>query len=235
MSLYQNDNYRNRRILGYEDVAAVQPGTRDEPLVDVRAYNPDIAAQYAKPDMKYLTGETIYVRDMVAEQLAKVQAGLSRQSMRLLVVYGYRHPEVQRTYFEARRNEIELTNPLMIGEELDAYTHNFVAIPELGGHPAGAAVDLTILDWEDRPLDMGTAIADYSNPEKIRTDSPGLTYRQMGNRAILHDAMVDEHFAPFYGEWWHFSYGDREWGAFYDMPALYDQIDLRPASSTDQP
>ncbi|MES2875975.1 MAG: M15 family metallopeptidase [Patescibacteria group bacterium] len=230
MSIYQNPNLRNRRILGYEDVAAVPPGTRDEPLVDVREYSPDIVAEYAKPDMKHLTGETIYVRDMLAEKLAKVNRELGRSSMRLLVTYGYRHPEVQRAYFEVRREEIAQYNPLMIGEELDAYTHNFVAIPSLGGHPAAAAVDLTILDRDNIPLDMGTGIADYTDPEKIRTDHPGLTYRQIGNRAILHDAMVDENFAPFYGEWWHFSYGDREWGAFYDTPALYDQVDFRPGA-----
>lgn len=228
MSLFQNENLRQRRILGYEDVAAVPPGQLDEPLVDVRSYHDGIRAEYAKPDMLEITGETIYVRDMLAEKLAKVQKHLAKQSMGLLVVYGYRHPDVQLRYFEERREEILMANPLLLGEELDAYTHNFVAIPSLGGHPAAAAVDVTVLDRDGYTLDMGTAIADYSDPEKVRTDHPELTLRQMGNRAILHDAMVDDDFAPFYGEWWHFSYGDREWGAFYDRPALYDQVDFRP-------
>lgn len=26
---------------------------------------------------------------------------------------------------------------------------------------------------------------------------------------------LEENFAPYYGEWCHFSYGDREWAAFY--------------------
>jgi D-alanyl-D-alanine dipeptidase len=31
--------------------------------------------------------------------------------------------------------------------------------------------------------------------------------------------------APFDGEWWHFSYGDREWAKYYEeeAAAIYDQ------------
>jgi D-alanyl-D-alanine dipeptidase len=37
--------------------------------------------------------------------------------------------------------------------------------------------------------------------------------------------MVAAGFAPFYGEWWHFSYGDREWAAVYGEPAaLYGPL-----------
>ncbi|MDR3125675.1 MAG: hypothetical protein LBU20_01195 [Candidatus Nomurabacteria bacterium] len=27
--------------------------------------------------------------------------------------------------------------------------------------------------------------------------------------------MMSQGFAPYDGEWWHFSYGDREWAAWY--------------------
>lgn len=47
---------------------------------------------------------------------------------------------------------------------------------------------------------------------------------QAQRRSLLHDLMVAEDFAPFYGEWWHFSYGDREWAAFYNVEkAMYAQ------------
>jgi D-alanyl-D-alanine dipeptidase len=37
--------------------------------------------------------------------------------------------------------------------------------------------------------------------------------------------MTSVGFAPFDGEWWHFSYGDREWAYFYKKKnALYGQI-----------
>lgn len=231
MSIYRNKNLRERRILGYNEVAAVPAGTVEEPLVDVRTYDPSIRAEYLKSDMQDIAGDMIYVRDMLAEKLANVNAELAKQSFRLWVVYGYRHPDVQNRYFMTQRAVVRDTNPDVSEEELDGLTHNFVAVPEIGGHPAAAAVDLTIVDKDNEPLDMGTAIADYSDPEKIRTDHPGLTRLQIGNRALLHDAMVEENFAPFYGEWWHFSYGDREWGAFYDVPALYGQVDFKPSQA----
>ncbi len=37
--------------------------------------------------------------------------------------------------------------------------------------------------------------------------------------------MLTAGFAPFDGEWWHFSFGDREWARFYGAEnALYEQI-----------
>ena len=61
----------------------------------------------------------------------------------------------------------------------------------------------------------------------MATYAKGLTDEQIKNRKMLHDLMVEEGFAPFYGEWWHFSYGDREWAAFYDKETLYAPIDFR--------
>ena len=38
--------------------------------------------------------------------------------------------------------------------------------------------------------------------------------------------MMKEACAPYDGEWWHFSYGDKEWAFYYKKEeALYDQID----------
>ena len=46
------------------------------------------------------------------------------------------------------------------------------------------------------------------------TFAQGLTAAQRDLRLLLHDLMLENGFAPFY-ELWHFSYGDREWAAFY--------------------
>ena len=74
---------------------------------------------------------------------------------------------------------------------------------------------------------MGSSIANYSNLDIIKTYAAGLSANQIANRRRLHDAMIAEGFAPFYGEWWHFSYGDREWAAFYGRTALYGPVDFR--------
>ncbi|HEY0964866.1 MAG TPA: M15 family metallopeptidase [Candidatus Saccharimonadales bacterium] len=221
-----SDNLQTKRILSYDDVVHFSAGDSTEPLVDVSTYDDTITTQYIKTDMVPITGEVIYVRDSIAKKLTRIEAALREKGYRLKVVYGYRHPEVQRKYFEKRRATIGEQNPKLTGEALDRYTHNFVAVPDIAGHPAGAAVDLTLIDIKGTPVDMGTGIADYSDEDKIKTFADNISDEQIANRKLLHDLMVKEGFAPFYGEWWHFSYGDREWAAFYNKKALYGAIDF---------
>ena len=173
-----------------------------------------------------ITGEIIYVRDSVARKLASVEAYLRKQGYCLRVVYGYRHPDIQMAYFTKRKYEIAKEKPGISDKDLESYVHNFVAVPDIAGHPTGAAIDATLTTLDGDEVDMGSAIADYSDEDIIKTQADGLTSEQIKNRKLLHDAMVGEGFAPFYGEWWHFSYGDREWAAFYEKEALYDIIDF---------
>jgi zinc D-Ala-D-Ala dipeptidase len=220
-----------RRIIEYQEFLAVPVHENGEPLVNVRTYDSQISARYIKPDMKPYLGETIVVRRSLAQKLAAANARLMKaHNLRLRVAYGYRHPEVQAAYFTKRKAELRLQNPNLPEDELMALTHNFVAVPGVAGHPVGGAVDLTIIDQQTHMLDMGTAIADYHDPAKIKTFAADVTPEQKKNRLMLHDVMVEQGFAPFYGEWWHFAYGDREWAAFYGQPAtLYAAINLPSA------
>jgi D-alanyl-D-alanine dipeptidase len=221
-------NASKRKILTYDDLRPIGASENNEPLVDVQTFDDTIIANYSKPDMLAIAGRTIFVRESVARKLAKVNAELFyRNSMRLKIVYGYRHPDIQQSYFSARRLAVAKSQSGLSDAELDQATHAFVAVPEVAGHPTGGAVDLTVVDGKGE-VDMGTKIADYTDPKKIETDYVSLTVDQKRNRQILHDAMVAQGFAPFYGEWWHFSYGDKEWAAFYGHPqSLYSPIDYR--------
>lgn len=216
----------SNKILSYEDVARYKAGSSNEPLVSVASYDPTIKAKYIKRDMLPITGEIIYVRDSVARKLASVEAYLRKQGYCLRVVYGYRHPDIQMAYFTKRKDEIAKEKPGISDKDLESYVHNFVAVPDIAGHPTGAAIDATLTTLDGDEVDMGSAIADYSDEDIIKTQTDGLTSEQIKNRKLLHDAMVSEGFAPFYGEWWHFSYGDREWAAFYEKEALYDIVDF---------
>jgi len=215
----------SKRILGYDDVTRIPGGTSNEPLVDVQFFDASIIAQYNKYDMLPYTGERILVRRELAKRLAAVNRNLQKQGLTLKVVYGYRHPEVQETYFKNHKERLSQESPPLSEARLNRLTHNFVAVPDVAGHPTGGAVDLSIVDNEGNDIDMGTPIADYTDPERIRTFTAELTDQQTQYRKLLHDAMVTQGFAPFYGEWWHFSYGDREWAAFYGKKtALYGAI-----------
>ena len=214
------------KIAKYKDLLNIASGENDERLVEAKELAPGITAVYEKMDMLPYLGESIMVRESVAKKLALIDERLSAHNFHLKIVYGYRHPEVQRLYFEKRKAELSLQGVLV--EELDEMTHAFVAVPDIAGHPTGGAVDVSILDKNGLPLDMGTGIADFADPEKIKTFAADLTEEQAANRKMLLEYFLAEGFAPFYGEWWHFSYGDKEWAFFYDKPAsLYSSIELK--------
>lgn len=220
---------QNRGIITYQDLIAISVGLNNEPLVEVRHYDASIVAQYEKKDMLPYTGSRIFVRDTIAKKLARAQINLKRYGkFRLRIVYGYRHPKIQKKYFEQKRAELKKLHPLLNNKELDSITHNFVAVPSVAGHPTGGAIDITVVNNAGKEFDMGTGISDFTNAEKIKTFAKGLSTKQKNNRLLLHKILVRENFAPFYGEWWHFSYGDREWACFYGKTkSIYAPVDFK--------
>ncbi len=219
----------NQKILTYREVLTVPLGENGESLVDVCTYDSDIIAKYEQTDMFPYTGERIFVRDAVARKLAAISTNLFKKGgFRLRIVYGYRHPNVQRKYFERERSALKLKHGDFSDDALDEATHLLIAVPEVAGHPTGGAIDLEIVDKSGNSLDFGTRIADFSRPEKLPTFAEGLTQEQISNRLLLRDSMLREGFAPFNGEWWHFSYGDREWACYYDRSSsLYSAVEFR--------
>lgn len=147
----------------------------------------------------------------------------------LQILYAYRLHETQVSYFEQVFAKLKTEHPEKSDDELIEMTHLFVAVPEVAGHPTGAAVDLTIVN-DDGPLDMGCEYPDFDSPY-IKTFADGLTDVQKTNRDLLREVMMNSGFAPFNGEWWHFSYGDREWAAFYgEAKAMYSPVSELPES-----
>jgi len=196
----------------YKELQKISAGENNEKLVDVRKFNGQIFAEYRDANMQAYFGNVIFVREEVAKKLGKIQEILNgRYGYGLFVTDGYRHPNVQEMYFEKQRAILLQSNPKLTPAELDQATHAFIAVPLVAGHPTGGAVDLTLVDKIGFNLDMGTDIANFDDASKIKTFAKNLTGVQRKNRRILLDVMLELDFVPFYGEWWHFSYGDREW------------------------
>jgi zinc D-Ala-D-Ala dipeptidase len=162
--------------------------------------------------------QDILVRESIALKLQQVQKKLQQynENMHLLVVDGYRPLANQEKWFCQKLLKQYQEQPFLNFDALIEQTHQFVSLPSVSGHPTGGAVDLTIA-CAGHELDMGCKIADFSNPLLLPTYSSclGITSEQTQRRLMLLNLMVSEGFAPFYGEWWHFSYGDREWATFY--------------------
>lgn len=218
----KNDMYKllEDKMLGYKDYAGIPVNDSGEPLVAI----PDsrlLCARQIDESMYAYTGRRVFVREGVLERLREAARLLSAQEtgLKLEVVYGYRSIEIQERLFAHHRASLQDT---LSGEELMAAVHRLVAVPDAAGHPAGAAVDLQILK-DGTPLDFGTSIHEFA-PDTF-TFSPFIGRQAWDNRQLLRRVMLCSGFAPFDGEWWHYSYGDKEWAGYYrKRSALYGQM-----------
>lgn len=69
-------------------------------------------------------------------------------------------------------------------------------------HTRGSALDLTLVNKEGDPLDMGTCF-DYFG-ERAWHGAKDLTQEQQANRELLKTVMERHGFKPFEKEWWHY-------------------------------
>ena len=176
-------------------------------------------------DMKKVLGNNIVVRATVYTKLLRAQEILQKRnpSYSLFVTYGYRSLEIQTSRFLKRLRQVSSTffsDPISLYEEV----HRSIAVPTVAGHPTGGAVDIVLTNPSTGAvLDFGSPQYDYSTKKYYVFDQT-ISRVAVQNRALLRNCMVDAGFAPFDGEWWHFSYGDREWAYYYKQKfAIYDQ------------
>lgn len=170
----------------------------------------------------------IYVRETVAKKLTKIARRLRKISKNydLEVVYGYRSLSIQRKLFNEFKDQYSKT---LSGIDLLEAVHRNIAVPEVSGHPTGGAVDVQILQ-NGVSLDFGTKIWEFCKDSY--SFSPFVSGSGKRNRGLLGKLMLEEEFAPFNGEWWHFSYGDREWAKYYNKSyAIYEQLNLKSNSA----
>jgi D-alanyl-D-alanine dipeptidase len=189
------------KMLGYTDYADVPVDPVYEPLVPIPDSR-DLVARQIGTDMESYTGGQIFVRYGVLRRLEQAAKLLSEQyaDLQFEVVYGYRALEIQKRLFEEYKLKLE---PEYQGDALLAATHRLIAVPEVAGHPAGAAVDIQITK-NGKPLDFGTKIHEFV-PDTF-TFSPFIGSEGWNTSA---SAMRDIRQVALDGEWWHFSYGDK--------------------------
>lgn len=216
-----------QHFLTFQELRTVPVEENGEAMVGLRGrFSGKVAVIDAR--MREFTGDDIYVRATVAKMLDVAQSALREiwPDCDLEVTYGYRHLDIQTAKFQAQRKVTQEAFPMLSDLELDEATHKFSAVPEVAGHPTGAAIDLRIRRNDGALLFMGTDLGNFS--EDTYTYSPYITRDAWHNRQILRACMLKAGFAPFDGEWWHFSFGDREWAKYFSQPkAIYSQIRFR--------
>lgn len=229
----KQDIYREleEKMLGYDDYASVPVDAIDDPMIPIESI-PNLTAVQPYQEMAPYVGWKVYVREGVARRLGEAASFLVEENpdLRLVVHCGYRALEIQKRNFDAEREKLKGSYS---EKELLSATHRLIAVPEVAGHPAGAAVDILIADKRGNPLQFGTNIREFV-PDSY-TFSPFIDGEAIRNRQLLRSVMLKAGFAPFDGEWWHFSYGDKEWARYYNQPAaLYNQTDFRAKGLPDE-
>jgi len=122
--------------------------------------------------------------------------------------YLYRRLEDQKASFERSVKTFLKKYPDLDKEDILEIAGIFVAsTPDSAGHLSGAAIDLTLLDSNLTPIDMGVP---YIHPGiESKTFHDGISKTAKANRKILYDVMTNNGFANYPYEFWHFSMGDK--------------------------
>jgi zinc D-Ala-D-Ala dipeptidase len=154
---------------------------------------------------------------------ARVRAGLADRlysadltlpaGLRLRVVEGHRSAGGQRRIIADYTRQVRAAYPEASELELHRLVSRFVAPLDVAPHVAGAAVDLTLVDDEGRPLDLGTPVD--ATPEesggRCYFAAPDLPLEVRALRLLLADVLTVAGLVNYPTEWWHWSYGDRYW------------------------
>ncbi len=216
----------------YRNLIKIPVHENEEVTSDILEYGLDIGLEYSK--LPPSTGKTLILRQSVCERLVKAQEYLheERKGHRLISTYAYRSLAIQQESFEAVKKQLGFSTRTDT-EALEATSH-FICVPEVAGHPTCGAVDLFICDSTGTPLDFGTEM--HAFEKDSCSFSPFISDTATINRKILRFVMQKAGFAPYDGEWWHFSFGDRAWASYYkESKAHFGQIEIPVMSINSRP
>lgn len=218
----------NNNFVKYQDlinITEINKKTMNESFVKIPTSSNKVIGKYVTKLNELEYSPIIRVRKSVLDKLNKADSLLKEinPNYQIMVVYGYRSMEKQVKYFneEIKKYEKKYKDRL----ELLEFVHEKIAVPEVSGHPTGGAVDVVICDNKSNEIiDFGTKVHDFDN-YKSYVNYPNIKSNAFNNRMILRKVMMKVGFAPYDGEWWHFSFGDREWAYYYNKKKyLYPQV-----------
>lgn len=127
-----------------------------------------------------------FVKPHIADKLKNANDDLLKMGYKLKLFDCYRPKPVQEELWKIMPNE------------------DYVAAPWKGSmHNRGIAVDLTIIDENDKELDMGTPY-DFFGEEAHQTYTK-LPVNVLKNRKLLKETMEKHGFQSIKTEWWHYS------------------------------
>jgi D-alanyl-D-alanine dipeptidase len=220
---------------GFVSLSDIDPSI----LQDMRYAGPDNFT--GRPLPGYTHGACWLYRD-VALALKRVQADVAARGLSLKVYDCYRPVRavaaMVRWAASPEREDTRRFYPVVDKRRLLAL--GYIASPS--AHSRGVAIDVTLVPRDassapvsynpaarygsctaqqsrrapDDSVDMGTGFDCFDS--KSRTQAPGLTAQQHGNRLLLVNAMRRRGFHNYAREWWHFTYPAADARQRYDFP-----------------
>lgn len=220
----------------YQDlinINEVNKVTMNQKFVSIPTTSKKVIGRYVTDLNELEYSPVIRIRKQVLKRLNIADSLLKEvnSNYQLMVVYGYRAMEKQVKYFNEELNKYKKDFKDKL--ELYEFVHEKIAVPEVSGHPTGGAVDVVIYDMnKEEIIDFGTKVHDFDDFKSYVYYSKIREY-QHNNRILLRKIMMKAGFAPYDGEWWHFSYGDKEWAYYYNKNKfLYPQVNKEDVYET---
>lgn len=164
----------------------------DTTFVNLKEYSPDFVY-----DMKYATSDNF----MKAKVYDCAECFLRLKTIKGLV-------EANKKFMEKgyRIKIFDCYRPLDIQKKMWKIVSNpeYVANPAKGSiHNRGGAVDITLVDYNGKELDMGTSF-DYFGIEASH-NYLNVSEKIKRNRKLLKKIMIQKGFNSFDSEWWHYN------------------------------
>jgi len=207
-----------------------------EPLIElpetIHQWSPHA---YKKVGATYKNYSPFYLRQSIITALEEAQRILHewRPEYQLIVFDGYRPLSVQEymvdytfQIFSEGKIVSDAQRAEIMKRVLSLWSPPSHDLADPPPHSTGAAVDLTILDDRQKPLDMG------GNIDDLETAAPNIFYNDPAmqtahnNRILLNDVMQKAGFTRLPFEWWHFSIGD-QWAEYI---ACLDDVSHTPVA-----
>lgn len=148
------------------------------------------------------------LRKSLVPKLMSAMKDLEEYKMIMRFEYLYRRLDDQKASFERSVRTFMQKYPKLDKKSILEIAGVFVAAtPATAGHLSGASMDITLVDADLKPVDMGVPYI-HPGPEST-TFYPNISEVAKKNRKILFDVMEKNSFSNYPYEYWHFSMGDR--------------------------
>lgn len=174
------------------------------------------------------------LRESVYEKVVEAQ-NLLPEGLKFCLYEGYRSFALQEKLFLERYQALKSVHPAWSHPEIFLETTKLVSpVMHLDGsrnvppHSTGGAVDLYLIDMQNRPVEMGISVGDWMQDldgSLSQTDSENISEEAKKHRDIMGCVLTKLGFVNYPTEYWHWSYGDRYW-AYHkkESYALYDSV-----------